>query len=266
MKKDEKTYEVSVIIPTYRPGEYISDCLVSLNSQTLSKAKYEVILILNGPKTPYYSQLVNILERVSFIYKIYYSEIPNVSIARNIGLEVAHGSNICFIDDDDMVSSNYLEELLNSVSTCSIAVSNVQTFVDNINQTGQDYLSRAFRSRTFSKSIFYNRKFFSSSCAKILPKSIINNKQFDETIKLGEDALFMASISKNVKNVIKVEPDVIYYRRLRSMSASRKKYSREEKSKIKKELIKKYLKIYLSAYSQYNILFFLSRIVATMKK
>ena len=40
--------EISVIIPTYKPGEYISDCLRSLEEQDFPVSDYEVIIVLNG--------------------------------------------------------------------------------------------------------------------------------------------------------------------------------------------------------------------------
>ena len=49
--------KISVIIPTYKPKEYIWECLDSLKSQTFDKKEFEIILILNGCKEPYYSEI-----------------------------------------------------------------------------------------------------------------------------------------------------------------------------------------------------------------
>ena len=44
---------ISVIIPTYKPGNYIIECLKSLANQTLSPNCFEIIIVLNGCREPY---------------------------------------------------------------------------------------------------------------------------------------------------------------------------------------------------------------------
>ena len=56
--------KISVIIPTYKPEKYIYDCLKSLEEQTISKDFFEVIIVLNGDKQPYYD---DIYEHISHI-------------------------------------------------------------------------------------------------------------------------------------------------------------------------------------------------------
>ena len=49
--------KISVIIPSYKPQEYLWQCLDSLCSQTFPKEDFELILVLNGCKEPYYEQI-----------------------------------------------------------------------------------------------------------------------------------------------------------------------------------------------------------------
>ena len=51
--------EISVIIPMYKPDYYIWECLDSLKNQTISQNEFEILIILNGEKEPYYSQINN---------------------------------------------------------------------------------------------------------------------------------------------------------------------------------------------------------------
>lgn len=46
-----------------------------------------------------------------------YSEHKGVSFARNLGIDFAKGKFLTFIDDDDLVSPNYLEQLSKTVAT-----------------------------------------------------------------------------------------------------------------------------------------------------
>ena len=47
--------KISVIIPTYSPREYLWECLDSLCGQSFFRWDFEILLILNGTREPYYS-------------------------------------------------------------------------------------------------------------------------------------------------------------------------------------------------------------------
>ena len=134
-------------------------------------------MVLNGEKEPYYFAIQNRLKTYAFNSRLLYSPIANVSNARNIGLNEAKGEYICFIDDDDYISVNYLNELY-SIASCnsrSVVVSNVKTFTDDNYISGDDYISKAFNYFSVhpTNSILKKRKFLSSSCCKLLHKSVV---------------------------------------------------------------------------------------------
>lgn len=108
--------DISIIVPTYKPDYYIWECLESLKNQSLDREKYEVLIILNGEKESYYSNIKNWIEKNKVEnFEILYTKISGVSNARNIGLDNSRGEYIVFIDDDDYVDRNYLEELLKKI-------------------------------------------------------------------------------------------------------------------------------------------------------
>ena len=113
---------ISVIIPTFQPKSYLKDCLNSLNKQSLSHEMFEILIVLNGKRDPYEEQ---IRQYISFFptlsCRLIYYEKNGVSNARNKGLDEAIGEYICFIDDDDMVTESYLDELLAKASEKTIA-------------------------------------------------------------------------------------------------------------------------------------------------
>ncbi|MEG1518861.1 MAG: glycosyltransferase family 2 protein [Cetobacterium sp.] len=259
--------KISVIIPTYRPESYLMECIHSIEKQTLNSLDYEILIILNGEKEPYYTEIEKYIVGKKN-HKLYYTEKLGVSNARNIGIKESKNRYLCFIDDDDFISENYLENLLKDSDENSILVSNLLTIkqVDNRYEFGEDYVTRAFKLKTKSESndLFEMRKFLSNACGKIIPKKIINEVKFDENFKTGEDSLFMCEISKNIKNIRTTGEDTVYYRRIRDNSASRKKRTKNEEIDNCKKLIRKYLKMLMN--EKYRKKFIISRIVATMKK
>ncbi len=268
---DKERIKISVIIPTFKPDNYLLDCLMSLNSQTLDKSLYEVIIVLNGEKEPYTSSIKDWISNMSFFSKFLYSEQKGVSNARNLGIEKAAGKYIAFIDDDDYVSPQYLHSLFECIESNpdgTIVCSDVRTF-DSNKVIGTDYISHAYSKATndYKKNTLLNcRSFMSSSCCKLIPISVIDKGRFDSGVRLGEDSLFMALISSRIKKITTSSIDAIYYRRLRTGSASRGRETLPKRISRKINLINKLIIIYLKGFPQYNTLFFLTRIIAVTIK
>lgn len=256
--------KISIIIPTYKPGTYLKDCLDSINAQTISKKHFEVIIVLNGLIEPYFEYINELTKVYEFHAAVIATEISGVSNARNLGLSRAQGKYVCFIDDDDKISPTYLEDLYSKASPNSIVASNVKAFYDNSDKN--DYISTAYEKHIHKNaplSVLQGRKFMSSSCCKIISREIIQDSRFDTNLKIGEDSVFMAEISKKVKSIVLSDSSAIYYRRLRAGSASRVKQPILKKCNIVCKLLKKYTKMLTPSY---NIPFIATRIVAALLK
>ena len=217
---------ISIIIPTYKPGSYLKDCLESINNQTMDKKCFEVIIVLNGVIKPYIEYIYSLTKMYDFNSVVIPTETPGVSNARNLGLSRTQGEYVCFIDDDDKISPSYLENLYSKATPNNIVASNVKAFYNNSNKTENDYIASAYKkliNKNSPLSVFKGRKFMSSSCCKIISRRIIQDVRFDTNLKIGEDSVFMAKISKKVKSIVQTNSSAIYYRRLRAGTASRVK-------------------------------------------
>ena len=258
--------KISIIIPTYKPGPYLKDCLESINNQTMNKKCFEVIIVLNGVIKPYIECIYNLTKMYDFNSVVIPTETPGVSNARNIGLTRAQGEYVCFIDDDDKISPSYLENLYYKATPNNIVASNVKAFYNNSNKTENDYIASAYKKLAHKNaplSVLKGRKFMSSACCKIISRRIIQDVRFDTNLKIGEDSVFMAKISKKVKSIVLSDSSAIYYRRLRAGSASRVKQPILKKCNIVCKLLKKYTKMLTPSY---NIPFIATRIVAALLK
>ena len=257
---------ISIIIPTYKPGSYLKDCLESINNQTMNKKCFEVIIVLNGVIKPYIEYIYSLTKMYDFNSVVIPTETPGVSNARNLGLSRTQGEYVCFIDDDDKISPSYLENLYSKATPNNIVASNVKAFYNNSNKTENDYIASAYKkliNKNSPLSVFKGRKFMSSSCCKIISRRIIQDVRFDTNLKIGEDSVFMAKISKKVKSIVLSDSSAIYYRRLRAGSASRVKQPILKKCNIVCKLLKKYTKMLTPSY---NIPFIATRIVAALLK
>ena len=98
----------SIIVPAYNTGNAISKCIESIICQTFHD--FELIIIDDGSK----DQTPLIIDKYAAVdCRIKAIHIPNggVSNARNVGLEVAKGEYVMFIDSDDWIEADYLEQI-----------------------------------------------------------------------------------------------------------------------------------------------------------
>jgi glycosyltransferase involved in cell wall biosynthesis len=98
---------VSVIIPNYNYGKYISETIQSVLEQTF--LKYEIIIV-DGGSTDY--ETLEILKKIRHPkIQVYFREGRHlVGSNRNFGINLAKGKYICCLDADDIILPTYLEK------------------------------------------------------------------------------------------------------------------------------------------------------------
>ena len=84
-----------------------------------------------------------------------------------------------------------------------------------------DYLSSPFELNKKNISVIEAKSAFSSSCAKLIPRSSIDNITCPCDISIGEDAFFMFKVSSSITN-IELSHSSLYFRRIRKDSVSKK--------------------------------------------
>lgn len=262
--------QISVIIPSYRPGDYLWECLDSLRCQTIDKGKFEIIIVLNGDIEPYKSQITHYItdNLQNYNVKFLQTELPGVSNARNIALDCALGEYICFVDDDDSVSPTFLEDLLAVANRNTVALSNTIAFNDSQpNQPVAYQVSDAFNLMYGKDNLkIYSkiRTYFSGPCMKLIHRDIIGGRRFDVELKIGEDSAFMFLISDRIRNIMLSQPRAVYHRRFRVNSALTTKKTRSELFSQSFKCIRSYTRTFLSG--RYNMLFYITRVLAEARQ
>lgn len=103
---DEYEYDLSIIVPVYNAGKYLSKCIDSLIKQK-TEYKYEVICVDDG-SSDNSLEILNSYEGI----KVIHQENGGISSARNTGLMNSRGRYVGFVDNDDVVNENYVEKIL----------------------------------------------------------------------------------------------------------------------------------------------------------
>jgi glycosyltransferase involved in cell wall biosynthesis len=97
-------FELSIIIPTLNHSSHLNN-LINNICQQLNYKKFQIIIINQSHRG------VSRIRKNKVIYK--YTSKKNLSRARNIGLDLAVGKFICFLDDDIFLTPNYFLKCLN---------------------------------------------------------------------------------------------------------------------------------------------------------
>lgn len=259
--------KVSIIIPTYKPGDYIKECLDSIIGQTLLSNEFEIIIVLNGPKDPYYQILEEYIARHdTHSFKLIYTDILGVSNARNIGIDNAKGEYITFVDDDDIISAEYLKELLAVSNPTCIGVSNGYAFYNDIKEKRIYKISNIHTTlKNDNFSFLKYRMYLSSPVYKIIHRAIIGNTRFNTSMRISEDSIFCFTISKNIREMKCADSSAIYYVRIRKDSATRRKIATSYIIRLTLKKLWLFTKIYLSNPLKYNFPLYASRIMASIK-
>lgn len=168
--------KISIIIPSYNCGKYIPRLLASLEKQLTSEVE---VLVVNDGSTDDTLAVLGQFKGIKVIDK------PNggVSSARNAGLEIAQGEYIAFIDADDMVSDNYVSEILSKIN-------------DNDDYF---YISWKFTGNQDREVIIEEEPPLWNCCVwnTVFKKETIGEKRFDEKMNFAEDYDFNARVKKS---------------------------------------------------------------------
>ena len=102
---------VSVITPVYNTEKYLDECIGSILSQSMTD--FELLLIDDGSTDGSGAICDRYAEKDK---RIRVFHIPNggVSAARNLGLDNARGEFVVFVDSDDRVTPDHLQQLADS--------------------------------------------------------------------------------------------------------------------------------------------------------
>ena len=98
---------VSVIVPFYNVEKYLHRCLASLSRQTLASIE---ILLINDASTDNCGNICEIYAEKDLRFKVFHNEEnKGLAAVRNIGIKLAIGDYVMFVDSDDWVSDNCCE-------------------------------------------------------------------------------------------------------------------------------------------------------------
>ena len=100
--------KISIIIPIYNVEKYLKRCLDSVVNQTY---KYIEIILVNDGSPDNCGKICDEYAKIDSRIKVIHKENGGLSSARNAALDIVSGEYIMFVDSDDWIFENSLEQL-----------------------------------------------------------------------------------------------------------------------------------------------------------
>lgn len=99
---------VTIVVPFWNAATTLSNCIDSVLNQT--RNDWELILVDDGSVDDGYKICAQYAEKDNRI-RLLCRDHEGVGAARNAAMDETQGKFICFVDADDFVEPNYLENL-----------------------------------------------------------------------------------------------------------------------------------------------------------
>ena len=102
---------ISIIVPVFNVKKYLCECINTLLYQNIDSNMYEIILVDDG-STDGCSDICDNYAKTHTNINVYHKENGGLSDARNYGMQKAAGVYVLFVDADDYIEINVLENII----------------------------------------------------------------------------------------------------------------------------------------------------------
>ena len=195
----EGNIKLSILISYYNIEKYIGELLEALAPQI--RDDIEVILTDDGSDVPFKSSY-------EWLKVIRIEPNRGTSHARNVALEAAEGNYIAFIDGDDVVAKDYVEQILERI------------------KGNPDYIELSWRAIDIQDIRFHNKATLTaklanpSACTRVFKREFIGDLRFNENKESAEDEDFTRHLHLDRGKRAYIEKWMYYYRVDRENSQS----------------------------------------------
>ncbi|MFF1465398.1 glycosyltransferase family 2 protein [Streptomyces sp. NPDC058330] len=182
------TPDVSVVIGAYEAMPYLIRCLESVEAQTLAAERMEIIAVDDGSTDGTGEYLEEFAGRTAVPMRVVHQENSGgPSAPRNVGLGLARGRYVFFLDADDYFGEEALERMVAMGDRAGTDVVLGKAVGVNRGAPKSMWKETVERADLYTSAIK-----FTLSAQKLFRREMLVRlgMAFDESLKTGEDALF----------------------------------------------------------------------------
>ena len=210
---------LSVIIPVYNVGNYLSRCLESVMNQDFDSVEF---IVVNDGSTDDSAAVIEHYASLDKRIRVVNKENGGVVCARKTGLEQARGKYIHYLDGDDYMEKNAYSELMMMLKA-NDADFLVFPFVFNYGDkqvASRPYLKQAYSSVEFLQACYTEKGYF-AVWHYIHKKSLYDFPiDYNLNVSYGEDAYLTTQLAYYANKIVCIsgKPFLHYMNRPESVS------------------------------------------------
>ena len=209
-------HKISIIIAMYNTEKYIEETIESIVKQSLREVQ---IIIIDDESTDNSVVEVHTLQKKYPNIELYTQKNQGPAIARNNGMSKASGKYIIFLDSDDLLAENALQNLYHAIEEhdSDVVIGSYRSFNKNNRKGWYHNFAKPFVGMEFyNKSLDDIPKLITSLPVwnKIYLRTFLEDNaiHFYEHVHLREDAYFMAEVFTSTDKISHIPVDVCFYR------------------------------------------------------
>lgn len=201
---------ITVIIPVYNVEKYLTACIESVVNQTYQDL--QIILIDDGSMDASPQICDKYAEedhRIVVIHKVN----EGVSKARNVGLDLAEGKYVMFVDSDDWIEPHCIQSMIDLMKTYLVQIVSAQFYIND--DKGNQIPSRNVVEKVISGEEAlncYSPYYFTSCWGKLYSVQVIKNIRFRTEYYYSEDTLFYTEALFVTNSVFFTNKKLYHYR------------------------------------------------------
>jgi len=231
---------VSVILPTYNGAKYLDNSINCILNQTLKEIE---LIIVNDASNDNTLEILNKYKNNKNVKIINLKKNKGQGNARNLGIEIALGEFIGFMDDDDYVDNRFYEMLYYYSKDKDIVVGTFLDCIYNYKYCTYNEEQNYYDSTIYDKDNYKKKRVYGFIYNSLWRKNfIVNNKIKFPLSKYLEDREFRIQCYKNNPRLFKIPDNGIYYYYERRKGSSNKNNSSKYFDRIIKKSDKNKLK------------------------
>lgn len=201
--------EISVVVPIYNTAAYLKQCLDSLAAQTMQLV--EVLLIDDGSTDGSRSICETYCGQFPW-FRYYYKENGGLSDARNYGLQHVCGKYVAFVDSDDYVEADFLEQLWSTAEQKNAQMVCCGYYAEDSRHMAPmcKLKSGVISPEELWKSIFAGEEIGTFMCNKLFRSELFNDVKFPLGKKY-EDMHIFYKLEAQCKQIVLVSRALYHY-------------------------------------------------------
>ena len=195
---------VSVVVPVYNSEKYLSSCIESILCQTFEDIE---LILVNDGSTDSSLTICNSYQKDPRV--IVLDQVNSgVSASRNNGISIAEGTWITFVDSDDFIEPDLIQNLINSSYDVDFSFTGMRK-VYSKNGVVSNTQDISAVSRHYDKQGLYldlgnllDNCMLQGPCSKLFKNEIVSREQlfFPLDMSYGEDSWFVYNYIKHVNS------------------------------------------------------------------